>query len=565
MVHYKCLLFQQAKYNFSRMKVSKTKDSKHDIFFVVSNVKLRELFWTLEGINLVVTQCDLVNADIIVTGATTRISDSLVGTLNFVDGTVLVENSTLLDGTNTTKMADVFENQTLTPVQSTTPVCLLTFTQTRDIAIVHSTFQHSNVSLCVTDGLRVDLTDTEFHVSGMNPVQIYLDSGTYFVDFENVTFTSENYRMSSDRNDFVYEALEVGLLRLSPSAKLVKINESTSPATVQTTDSPPASSMNIEIVPVSIAVIFCFVILLAITSVCAVRKVRSKSAKNMRNEDFDAYLIYSDEEEDFVSSAVVPQLEQTAGLRLIHQRDFVPGSSFVDNIVISIKKSNGTIILFSEALMHGRYFLEEFDMCLAEKEQDPSFVIFVVLMEPTLMPKLSNSMKKKLKHTIRLQRDDPNLFNKITAKLKPRESRRVLPTSSDDHTLGRSESTPPITGDVEELSHEESEDENEVDFRRPLLASRENSQNRKDQEHAHRNTFDQSSDCPEGQPCGTSDDLATRAVAGRDTPPEGVPLSRASASSNKDEYQSMGHEAPHNSPPKLSALCAGECSFSASF
>ena len=67
---------------------------------------------------------------------------------------------------------------------------------------------------------------------------------------------------------------------------------------------------------------------------------------------FDAFVSYASEDEEFVRSQLMEQLERRAGLRLnVHQRDFVPGRPIACNIVDAVQSSRRTLVVLSRQLL----------------------------------------------------------------------------------------------------------------------------------------------------------------------------------------------------------------------
>ena len=141
-----------------------------------------------------------------------------------------------------------------------------------------------------------------------------------------------------------------------------------------------------------------------------------------RKREFDAFAVYHfDSDDDFVVNTLIPQLEEITNLKLkIHSRDFEPGLKIEENIKDAIMTSNNAIILVSAGFTTSRWCADEFTHCYIEHVEDPSFKLFIILMEPVRdLPDLPLYMKKLLNEQTYLELQDPDLFTKLSRYLKP--------------------------------------------------------------------------------------------------------------------------------------------------
>ncbi|CAG2187014.1 TLR13 [Mytilus edulis] len=82
---------------------------------------------------------------------------------------------------------------------------------------------------------------------------------------------------------------------------------------------------------------------------------------------FDAFISYSDEEQDFLFKDIIPNLEQKESLKLcIHQRDFLPGEDITQNITNAIHKSRKTVCIITRSFLDSYYCMFEFNMARME-------------------------------------------------------------------------------------------------------------------------------------------------------------------------------------------------------
>ena len=155
------------------------------------------------------------------------------------------------------------------------------------------------------------------------------------------------------------------------------------------------------------------------------RRCRRNTFRNVilrRRREFDAYVCYDfDENNDYAMGILLPEFEgnQDPPFKLfIHVRDFDPGERIFDNIQKAITSSNAAIMVMSQAFVNSIWCKEEFERCYIENMNDPAFQLFVIMMQPAdTLERLSESMTTFLTQRTYLEKDDPNLIQKITAYL----------------------------------------------------------------------------------------------------------------------------------------------------
>ena len=144
-----------------------------------------------------------------------------------------------------------------------------------------------------------------------------------------------------------------------------------------------------------------------------------KSVVLHRAREFDACVCYAfDGDNDYVMETVLPELEENHNppFKLsLHSRDFDPGLRIFDNIRRAIESSNSAIIILSQAFVNSVWCKAEFEQCFIENMNDAAFRLFVILMQDsdTLM-EMTEYMKTFIEQRTYLDRDDPDLFVKIS-------------------------------------------------------------------------------------------------------------------------------------------------------
>ena len=103
-----------------------------------------------------------------------------------------------------------------------------------------------------------------------------------------------------------------------------------------------------------------------------------------RKREFDAFVLYHfDSDDEFVVDQLLPELEENRGFKLcIHSRNFTPGRDIKDNIEEAIEESNSAIIVMSQGFVDSMRCKEEFTHSYIENMKDPTFNLFVIMMQP---------------------------------------------------------------------------------------------------------------------------------------------------------------------------------------
>ena len=140
-----------------------------------------------------------------------------------------------------------------------------------------------------------------------------------------------------------------------------------------------------------------------------------------RNREYDGFVLYCfDSDDSFILDVLLPQMAETRDFKLcLHSRDFTPGRDITQNIQEAIERSNSAIIVMSQGFVDSMWCSEEFTQCYIENMKDPSFNLFVLLMQPpqTLVG-ISNYMKTFFERKTYLEMDDPDVYMKLAVRLE---------------------------------------------------------------------------------------------------------------------------------------------------
>ncbi|KAK7112995.1 hypothetical protein V1264_012363 [Littorina saxatilis] len=98
--------------------------------------------------------------------------------------------------------------------------------------------------------------------------------------------------------------------------------------------------------------------------------------------EFDAFVSYSSEDNDFVHGELLEELETRAGLRLnVHNRDFIPGRPIPSNIVSAVQSSRRTLVVLSRELVQSEWCHYEMQMATMEAAHTGRDVLLFLLYE----------------------------------------------------------------------------------------------------------------------------------------------------------------------------------------
>ncbi|KAK7483798.1 hypothetical protein BaRGS_00025014 [Batillaria attramentaria] len=141
----------------------------------------------------------------------------------------------------------------------------------------------------------------------------------------------------------------------------------------------------------------CFCLMIALLSALAYRfrwKLRylyyaSRLAYRRQHDDedeqsfeFDAFVSYASEDNDFVRGELIERLETRAGLRLnVHNRDWIPGRPIPSNILAAVQSSRRTLVVLTRHLLDSDWCEYEMQMATMEAVYTGRDVLLFLLYE----------------------------------------------------------------------------------------------------------------------------------------------------------------------------------------
>ncbi|CAL1541889.1 unnamed protein product, partial [Lymnaea stagnalis] len=133
-------------------------------------------------------------------------------------------------------------------------------------------------------------------------------------------------------------------------------------------------------------------------SIALVKMVGSRPGAVKIGYKFDAYILYSDDTRRFVVRDCVRELEEKRGHRLcIEERDFLPGTYNVSNIVSGVQNSARTVAMVTPEFYQGEYSEYGVKMALMEEIFMHRSVLFLCMYEPTDNRDLSHDLLTAMK------------------------------------------------------------------------------------------------------------------------------------------------------------------------
>ena len=111
---------------------------------------------------------------------------------------------------------------------------------------------------------------------------------------------------------------------------------------------------------------------------------------------FDAFIIYSTRDEDWIKKTLLPTLEDKHGLKCcVHYRDFIAGLPFRNNMVDSVYKSRKTVAVVSQSFFDSKYCPHELDFALHRLLEKRDNSLVVIKLDDVDKNKLPKALQKR--------------------------------------------------------------------------------------------------------------------------------------------------------------------------
>jgi len=119
------------------------------------------------------------------------------------------------------------------------------------------------------------------------------------------------------------------------------------------------------------------------------RSDKRASSISVAEFQFDAFIIYSTRDEDWIKKTLLPTLEDKHGLKCcVHFRDFIAGVPFRNNMVDSVYKSRKTVAVVSRSFFDSKYCGSELDFAFHRRlEKRDNSLVVIKLDDKNKLPK----------------------------------------------------------------------------------------------------------------------------------------------------------------------------------
>ena len=145
-------------------------------------------------------------------------------------------------------------------------------------------------------------------------------------------------------------------------------------------------------------------------------RYRRSDYRHLGNVDFryDAFVIYSDEDSNFVHNTLMPKLEDDEQYRLcIHFRDFQPGKIIAGNIVESMSNSRMAIVVLSKYFCESRWC--KFELIIAQDRwlNNESDALLLIMLEDLESGHITKDLRALIRTTTYIMWTEDNLGQRL--------------------------------------------------------------------------------------------------------------------------------------------------------
>ncbi|XP_071502711.1 toll-like receptor Tollo [Diadema antillarum] len=173
------------------------------------------------------------------------------------------------------------------------------------------------------------------------------------------------------------------------------------------------------------------------------------------DKEFDAFISYSQQDDEFVLRYMVPLLEDKQQQPLsvcLHHRHFLPGECIAANIVRAVARSRRIVLVLSENFLLSEWCMYEFRMAHLQALQERTNSILIVKLGNFSRESIDPALDAHLRSTTYLDSNDPAFEAKLLVALKRACHRRTGRTSH--HPLHPSRTTHDVGGGHENVTNE---------------------------------------------------------------------------------------------------------------
>ncbi|KAK9883656.1 hypothetical protein WA026_001825 [Henosepilachna vigintioctopunctata] len=140
---------------------------------------------------------------------------------------------------------------------------------------------------------------------------------------------------------------------------------------------------------------------------------------------FDIFVSYSHKDGDFVFQQLVPRLEKGphAYKLCLHERDWIPGESIMNNIAYSVMNSRRTLIILSPNFLESVWAKMEFRSAHAEAMRERRNRIILVIKDDVVLDELDEELKIYIKTHTYIKWKDFRFWDRLDHALPHRRNR----------------------------------------------------------------------------------------------------------------------------------------------
>ncbi|CAG5132609.1 unnamed protein product [Candidula unifasciata] len=217
--------------------------------------------------------------------------------------------------------------------------------------------------------------------------------------------------------------------------------------TRHSTEAPAAASEIYALIAACIIIVFALALLIVaytnrhfLQVVCftrfGLRVFKMAKASDDNERPYDAFISYSNKDEDFVIRQLAPRLENgDKKFKLcVHYRDFPVGACIAETIVRSVEASKRTILVVSDNFLDSEWCRFEFQTAHQQVLNERRNRVILILLHDLDSDKLDSTLKVYMRTRTYLKYDDPWFWEKLLFAMPDiRQRKPKLQAGGNDH------------------------------------------------------------------------------------------------------------------------------------
>ena len=130
------------------------------------------------------------------------------------------------------------------------------------------------------------------------------------------------------------------------------------------------------------------------------------------NKEFDVFVSHASEDEEW-TVALIEELESHGFKVLFHKRDFEPGATIIDNIMMAVDKSKPTICILSPSFVASPWCSWEFITVFNDDIEEHRRRLLLVVKERVAWESLSLAMQRYMRDFTYIDADSPYFMDNL--------------------------------------------------------------------------------------------------------------------------------------------------------